>query len=74
MGKTWPIASDVIVETKHWRGRMVVEDVVEDEKAATVTYTMRSLDGPPPLAFGLFHGGNINDLAFPPPQPDAQDD
>lgn len=66
--KTWPIASEVIVESKSYRGRMVVEDVVEDDRAHTVTYTLTSLDGPPPLMFGLF-----NSLTSP-PQPDAERD
>ena len=53
---TWPIASDVTVETKHWRGRMVVEDVEQfttPSGVLTTTYTLRSLDGPPPLLFGM---------------------
>lgn len=64
-GKTWPIASEVVVESKHWRGRMVVEDVVENPHNHTITYTLKSLDGPPPLLFGL-----INSLTSP-PEPDS---
>jgi len=62
---TWPIASDVIVETKHWRGRMVVEDVEQfttPSGVLTTTYTLRSLDGPPPLLFGMLRGGRLDDL------------
>lgn len=49
--KTWPIASEVLVESPAWRARMVVEDV--EENASTITYTLCSLDGPPPLLFGM---------------------
>lgn len=45
------IAEDITVTTPGWKGRLVVEDVTET--LTSVTYTMRSLDGNPPLALGL---------------------
>lgn len=64
--KTWPIAGEVVVESKHWRGRMVVEDVVEDKRAHTVVYTLKPLDGNPPLLFGLL--GSASSSPEPTPE------
>ncbi|SDD57774.1 hypothetical protein SAMN04488581_2581 [Mycolicibacterium neoaurum] len=68
--KTWPIASEVVVESKHWRGRMVVEDVQESEDPykSTVTYTLKPLDGNPPLLFGLLGSAS----SAPEPDPEHQ--
>ncbi|MEN6544512.1 MAG: hypothetical protein ABFE07_00550 [Armatimonadia bacterium] len=63
--KTWPIASEVTVESPNWHGRFVVEDVTEqriDGRVHTTTYRMRSLDGVPPFGLGLFGAGHHEDL------------
>lgn len=45
------IAADVTIETPHWRGRFIVEDV--EDNGHTTTYKMFSADGPAPLALGM---------------------